>query len=84
MLPVSDAEVSVVGEVALVGSLPGDSGPRSPADLTPEGDTLSVVTRNITQRHEELWGNWGEKSQRLNPEIFKTQHKLITAVKRCL
>lgn len=49
--------MSVVGEVGLVGSLPGDSRPGSTADLAPEGDALSVVTSNITQRHEELWGN---------------------------
>lgn len=60
MLPVGDAEVSVVGEVSLVGSLPGDSGPWSTADLTPEGDAFTVVTRNITQRHEELWGDWAK------------------------
>lgn len=60
MLPVGDAEVSIVGEVSLVGSLPGDSGPRSPADLTPEGDAFTVVTRNITQRHKELWGHWAK------------------------
>lgn len=49
--------MSVAGEVALVGSLPGDSGPGSTADLTPEGDALSVVTCDITQRYEELRGN---------------------------
>lgn len=59
-LPVGDAEVSVVGEVALVGSPPGDSSPRSATDFTPEGDALSVVTSNITQRYEELWGNYNE------------------------
>ncbi len=60
-LPVGDAEVSVVGEVALVGSLPGDSSPRSTADLTPEGDALSVVTCHITQRYKELRRNWWSK-----------------------
>lgn len=55
--PVGDAEVSIVGEIALVGSLPGDGSPRSTADLTPEGDTLSVVTGHITQGYKELWGN---------------------------
>lgn len=58
LLPVGDAEASVVGEVALVGSLPGDGGPGAAADLTPEGDALSAVTGNISQRHQELWGNW--------------------------
>lgn len=53
--------MSVVGEVAMVGSLPGDGGPRSTADLAPESDALSVVTCDIAQRHEELWGNWGGK-----------------------
>lgn len=57
LLPVGHTEVSVVGEVGLVGSFPGDSRPGSTADLTPEGDALAVVTSNITQRHEELWGN---------------------------
>lgn len=58
LLPVDDAEASVVGEVAVVGSLPGDSGPRAAANFTPEGDALAVVTRDIAQRHEELGGNW--------------------------
>lgn len=49
--------MSIVGEVALVGSLPGNGGPGPTADLTPEGYTLSVVTRHITQRYKELWGN---------------------------
>lgn len=49
--------MSVVGEVALVGSFPGDGGPGSTTDLTPEGNALSVVTRHITQRYKELWGN---------------------------
>lgn len=59
MVPVGDAEASVVGEVALVGSLPGDGGPGAAADLTSEGDALPAVTGHIGQRHEELWGNWG-------------------------
>lgn len=49
--------MSIVGEIALVGSLPGDSSPRSTADLTPKGDALSVVTGHITQGYKELWGN---------------------------
>lgn len=57
-LPVGDAEVSVVGEVAVVGSPPGDSSPGSTTDLTPEGDAFSAVACHITQRYEELWGNW--------------------------
>lgn len=48
-LPVDDAEVTVVGENALVGPFPGDRGPRSTADLTPEGDAFSIVTCHITQ-----------------------------------
>lgn len=62
-LPVDDAEVSVVGEVAVVGSLPGDGGPRSTADFTPEGDALAVVARDIAQGNEELRRNWKEKQQ---------------------
>lgn len=58
--------MSVVGEVAMVGSLPGDGGPRSTADLAPEGDALSVVTCDIAQRHKELWGNWEKKMGVLN------------------
>lgn len=50
--------MSVVGEVAVVGSLPGDRGPGSTAHFTPEGDALAVVTRDVAQGHEELRGNW--------------------------
>lgn len=57
LLPVGDAVLSVVGEVALVGSLPGDRSPGSTADFTPESDAFSIVTCNITQRHKELRGN---------------------------
>lgn len=60
LLPVGGAEASVVGEVALVGSPPGDGGPGATADLTPEGGALSAVTGNISQGHEELWRNWGK------------------------
>lgn len=55
--PVDDAEVSVVGQVAVVRSLPGDGGPRSTADFTSEGDTLTIVACDVTQWHKELWGN---------------------------
>lgn len=57
-LPVGGAEVTVVSEVALVGSFPSDSGPGSTTDFTPKGDTFSVVTRHITQRYKKLWRNW--------------------------
>lgn len=67
LLPVGDAEASVVGEVALVGSLPGDGGPGTTADLTPEGDALAAVAGDISQGHEELWGNW----EGGNREAFK-------------
>ena len=43
---------------ALVGALPGDRGPGSSTDLTPEGDALAVVTGHVAERHEELWGDW--------------------------
>lgn len=61
LLPVGDAEACVVGEGALAGSLPGDAGPGATADLTPEGDALAAVTGDISQRHQELWGNWGRR-----------------------
>ena len=57
VVPVGDAEVSVAGEVALVGALPGDGSARSTADLTPERHALAAVARHITQRHQELWGS---------------------------
>jgi len=56
--PVGGADVSVVGEVVLVGALPGHGGPGSPTHFAPQGDALSAVTRDVTQRHEELRGNW--------------------------
>lgn len=58
---VGDAEVSVVGEVALVWSSPGDGGAGSTANLTPQGDALAVVTCHVTQRHQEVWGGWFKK-----------------------
>lgn len=56
-LPVGNAEVTIVGEVALVGPFPSDSGPGSATDLTPEGYTFSIVTCHITQRYKKLWRN---------------------------
>lgn len=67
-LPVDDAEVSVVGEVAVVGSLPGDRGPRSTADFAPEGDALAVVTRDIAQGNEELRRNWKKNKNKQNKQ----------------
>ena len=50
--------MSIVGQGALVGSFPGDGGFGPPTHLTPEGDTLSVVTGHVTQGQQELWDDW--------------------------
>lgn len=63
--------MSVAGEVALVGAPPGDGGPGPTADFAPEGDAVSVVTRDIAQRYKELWGNWRSEKNWSNAEIQK-------------
>lgn len=79
--------MSVVGQGALVGSFPGDGGFGAPTHFTPEGDTLSVVARHVTQGQQELWGDWrtGVRGQRISRyEQLPCQCKCLGNVDRWL
>lgn len=62
-VPVSNAEVAVVAQRALVGSLPCNGGFGAAAHFTPQCDTLTLITGHITQWNEHLWRNWTGKNE---------------------
>lgn len=63
-VPVGYAEVAVVGERFLIGSLPSDWSFGAATHLTPESDTLAFITAHVTQRDENLRGNFSKNKQK--------------------
>lgn len=61
-VPVDYAEMTVVGECFLIGSLPCDCGFGAATHFTPQSDTLPFITGHVTQWDEHLRGYWEKRN----------------------